>query len=62
MKEDNGSIITNLQELQKRMKYGLPSASSIALYELGFSDRVIALEIDSIINSNHPLRKIPRAI
>lgn len=31
--------------LQKRMKYGLPSADAIAYFEVGFSERVIAQEI-----------------
>ncbi len=34
-----------LQALQKRLKYGLPSGSSIVLYEAGFSDRPLALEL-----------------
>jgi len=33
--------------LQKRLKYGLPTGKAIALYEIGFADRVIAQEIAS---------------
>ena len=31
-----------LQDFQKNMKYGLPTQESIILYELGFSDRIVA--------------------
>jgi hypothetical protein len=34
-----------LQNLQKRVKYGLPSPATINLYELGFSDRVVAQKL-----------------
>ena len=39
-----------LRLLQKRVKYGLPSASEISVYELGFSDRVISLELSGLLN------------
>ncbi|MEX2580540.1 MAG: DEAD/DEAH box helicase [Verrucomicrobiales bacterium] len=35
----------DLQEIQKRLKYGLPSRATIVLYELGFADRVVATSI-----------------
>lgn len=35
----------DLQELQKRLKYGLPSQAAVALYEIGFADRVVAIRI-----------------
>lgn len=38
-------LINRLQLLQKRLKYGLPTETTIALYELGFSDRVIAQDL-----------------
>ena len=38
-------LIKNLQLLQKRFKYGLPTDTVIACYELGFSDRVISQEL-----------------
>jgi POLQ-like helicase len=34
-----------LQLFQKILKYGLPTGTTIALYEVGFSDRVIAAEL-----------------
>jgi POLQ-like helicase len=42
-------LTSRLQLFQKQLKYGLPTATSIALYELGFSDRVIAQELSTII-------------
>jgi len=34
-----GELISRLQLFQKRLKYGLPTETTIVLYELGFSDR-----------------------
>lgn len=48
--EGKDVLINRLQFLQKRLKYGLPSVTSIVLYEMGFSDRVIALELAAIVN------------
>lgn len=39
------ALVNRLQLLQKRLKYGLPNKTTIALYELGFSDRVIAQDL-----------------
>jgi len=41
--------VLSLQRLQKRMKYGLPSASSIILYEMGFADRTVALSLARLV-------------
>ena len=49
------NTIKSLRKLQKRLKYGLPDLSSVILYELGFSDRVVALDLRSTLkleNSN----------
>lgn len=43
--QDNEEQLYRLQFLQKRLKYGLPTVTSILLYEIGFSDRVIAQDI-----------------
>lgn len=43
--EDSGNLLNRLQLFQKRLKYGLPTETTIALYELGFSDRVIAQDL-----------------
>lgn len=41
--------IQRLKNFQKRLKYGLPTDTTIVLYELGFSDRVIAQKLDRAI-------------
>ena len=38
-------LIRQLQLLQKSLSYGLPTDTTIAVYELGFSDRVIAQDL-----------------
>lgn len=38
-------LSNRFQLFQKRLKYGLPTETAIALYELGFSDRVIAQDL-----------------
>ncbi len=43
-------IVIKIQEFQKRLKYGLPSSSSVALYELGFADRAVSMDISSAIS------------
>ncbi|MEL7614535.1 DEAD/DEAH box helicase [Vreelandella titanicae] len=45
-----GDLINRLQLFQKRLKYGLPTETTIALYELGFSDRVIAQDLATSLN------------
>jgi POLQ-like helicase len=42
-------IINSLRKLQKRLKYGLPNEIAVILYELGFADRVVAIDLSSII-------------
>lgn len=38
-----------IQELQKSLQYGLPSKKTVALYELGFTDRVVAMDLSQHI-------------
>ena len=49
-KDGTGDLINRLQLFQKRLKYGLPTETIIALYELGFSDRVIAQDLAASLN------------
>jgi len=49
-REGTGDPINRLQLFQKRMKYGLPTETTIALFELGFSDRVIAQDLAASLN------------
>jgi hypothetical protein len=47
---DPEGTLTNLLEiLQKMLKYGLPTQSAIALYEIGFSDRAIVAELNTAL-------------
>ncbi len=48
--EDVDDSITCLQLFQKQLKYGLPSATTISLYELGFSDRIISQDLAASLN------------
>ncbi|END9509889.1 DEAD/DEAH box helicase [Escherichia coli] len=44
-KDGTRDLLNRLQLFQKRLKYGLPTHTAISLYELGFSDRVIAQDL-----------------
>lgn len=48
--DGTGELIRRLQFFQKRLKYGLPTETTIALYELAFSDRVIAQNLAVSLN------------
>lgn len=48
--DGTGDLINRLQLFQKRLKYGLPTETTIALYELDFSDRVIAQDLATSLN------------
>ncbi len=56
-RDDTGDLINHLQLFQKRLKYGLPTKTTIALYELGFSDRVIAQDIATSLNLDATQKK-----
>lgn len=43
--EDDDDVHNALALLQKRLKYGLPNKASIAFFELGFADRVVAVSL-----------------
>jgi hypothetical protein len=45
----NKALLDDLQILQKRLKYGLARTAAIALYELGFADRVLASELAAVV-------------
>lgn len=55
--EEAGDLFSRLQLFQKRLKYGLPTDATIALYELGFSDRAIALDLASTLGLGVEQRK-----
>lgn len=49
-REGTDDLINRIQLFQKRLKYGLPTETTIALYELGFSDRVISQDLATSLN------------
>ena len=55
--DDSGDLINRLQLFQKSLKYGLPTETTIALYELGFSDRVIAQDLATSLNLDATQKK-----
>ena len=48
--DGTGDLINRLQLFQKRLKYGLPTETTIALHELGLSDRFIAQDLAASLN------------
>lgn len=44
-RNDKIKLFNILQFFQKHLKYGLPTKTAIALYEMGFADRVIAQDL-----------------
>lgn len=48
--EGTDELICRLQLFQKQLKYGLSSETSIIIYEMGFSDRVVAQELAACID------------
>ena len=44
-RDDTDELSNYLQKFQKYLKYGLPSETSIALYELGFADRFLSQDL-----------------
>lgn len=55
--DNTGDLIKRLQVFQKRLKYGLPTETTIALYELGFSDRVISQDLAASMNLSATQKK-----
>ncbi|MFJ7556368.1 DEAD/DEAH box helicase [Bacillus thuringiensis] len=56
-KEKYEELKDNLRKLQKRMKYGLFSAKAVIIYELGFADRVVTIELCSIMKGNNSFKR-----
>lgn len=51
--DETTDLIIRLQSFQKKLKYGLPKDSEIVLYEIGFSDRVIAQDLSILLNESN---------
>jgi POLQ-like helicase len=56
--EGKDELIELMLIFQKQMKYGLSAPIAIALYELGFSDRFVAMDLSTILNGVRPDREI----
>ena len=57
--DNNGALIEKIGELQKQLRYGLFDPKAITLCEMGFSDRVIAMELCSILDKDtKPYRQV----
>ena len=52
-----GDLINRLQLFQKRLKYGLPTETTVILYELGFSDRVISQDLAASLGLSSTQKK-----
>lgn len=48
---DYSELIDRLFKLQKQIKYGLPSITDTIIFEIGFSDRVIAQLISNALKT-----------
>ncbi|ENM5732742.1 DEAD/DEAH box helicase [Vibrio mimicus] len=60
---DSGDLIRRLHVFQKRLKYGLPTETTINLYELGFSDRVIAQDLTTSLSLDvHQKKNLVKAL
>lgn len=55
--EGTDELVNRLQFFQKQLKYGLPTEAAIVLYEMGFSDRVIAQDLSSALKISTGQRK-----
>jgi superfamily II DNA/RNA helicase len=58
LRPDDHDTLGILLKLQKRMKYGLPSPLTVILYELGFADRVIAIELSEVVGAGSSRRRV----
>lgn len=45
------NLVTILTIFQKKLKYGLNSINAISIYEMGFIDKFIALELSQLMDS-----------
>lgn len=46
---DETTLVMRIRNLQQKVKFGLPSQTSIVMHELGFADRVIAQALANIL-------------
>jgi superfamily II DNA/RNA helicase len=59
---DETQVTELLKQLQKQVKYGVPTDLAITLYELGFADRVIAQESATLIGGASSRKRVIRRL
>ena len=55
--DKNREAVRRIRLFQKQLKYGLPTQTIFTLYELGFSDRVIAQNLAKSLNLTNATRR-----
>ena len=60
--EETASPALLFSSLQKRLRYGLPDRVSILLFEVGFADRVLAMDIRQYIGGDEISRRALHAL
>lgn len=60
--EEKNRLIDLMNILQKRLKYGLPTKSAIAFFEIGFAERVVAQAINKAVNMQATSTTIARTL
>jgi len=59
--DDKKEFEQRMSLLQKRLKYGLPSASAISFFEAGFAERVVAQDLDQFTGGFATTTKLARS-
>ena len=62
LRPEDETASDNLRKLQKRLKYGLPSSLEVTIYELGFSDRVISIDLGKVLGAVSSRKKAVQQI
>jgi POLQ-like helicase len=60
--EEKDRLVDLMNLLQKQLKYGLPTQSTIAFYEIGFAERVVAQAVDAAIGIQATSNTIARTL
>lgn len=55
--EERSNLIESMKFLQKQIKYGLDTSNKIAIYEFGFTDRVIVQELVQLVCTNEVCKR-----
>lgn len=52
------NISSTIQLLQKQLKYGLSNQVAVTLYEMGFADRAVSMELSALFEDVQPSRSL----